>query len=159
MGAGSILREVEFAAEILRNDYKIESDVWSMTSVNEVAREGQAVARWNLLHADKPKREAYITQLLKDRSGPVIASTDYMKTYVEQLRAFVPKPFTVLGTDGFGRSDTRSKLRYFFEVDRYFVTVAALKALADEGKVDVKVVVDAMKKFGIDPEKPNPLTV
>ena len=158
LGSGTILREVEAAAEILRNDYEIESDIWSVTSANELTRDGQKTDRWNRLHPDKPARKAYITQQLETASGPYIISTDYMKNYSEQLRPYVPGAFYVLGTDGFGRSDTRAKLRHFFEVDRYFVTITALKALADEGKIDVKEVTAAMKKFGIDPEKADPTT-
>ena len=160
MGAGTILREVEAAAEILRNDYSVEADVWSMTSVNELARDGLSVNRYNMLNptAKKPKK-AYITEQLEGAKGPVIAATDYMKGYVEQLRDFIPASFTVLGTDGFGRSDTRTQLRHFFEVNRYFVVIAALKALADEGAIKVDVVAKAIKDFGIDPDKVDPMTV
>ena len=160
MGSGTILREVEAAAEILRNDYSVEADIWSMTSVNELARDGLAVSRHNMLNptAKKPKK-AYITEQLEGAKGPVIAATDYMKCYVEQLRDFIPAPLTVLGTDGFGRSDTRTKLRHFFEVNRYFVVIAALKALADEGSIKVDVVAKAIKDFDIDPNKVDPMTV
>jgi pyruvate dehydrogenase E1 component len=156
MGSGTILREVEAAAELLREDWEVESDIWSVTSVNELAREGQKVDRWNRMHPEQKARKAYVTEQLEAGSGPFIMSTDYMKAYSEQLRPYVPGSFYVLGTDGFGRSDTRANLRHFFEVDRYFVTVAALKALADEGKIDVKEVTAAMKKYGIDPEKSDP---
>lgn len=158
MGAGTILREVEAAAELLREDWGVESDVWSVTSVNELARDGQRTTRWNLLHPNEETKKSYLTQQLESVDGPFVISTDYMKSYAEQLRAYVPGSYTVLGTDGFGRSDTRSKLRKFFEVDRYFVTVAALKALADEGKVDVKHVAEALLKYGIDSEKTDPTT-
>ncbi len=158
LGSGTILREVEAAAEILRNDYGIESDIWSVTSANELTRDGLKTDRWNRLHPDQKPRKAYITQQLEKSDGPFIISTDYMKAYSEQLRAYIPGAYHVLGTDGFGRSDSREKLRHFFEVDRYFVTIAALKALADEGKVDVKDVTAAMKKYGIDPEKTDPTT-
>ncbi len=157
MGAGAILREVEAAAAMLRKDFKVEADVWSMTSVNELAREGQSVARWNLMHPDQKPRQAYVTEQLEATKGPVIAATDYIKCYVEQLRQFVPRSFTVLGTDGFGRSDTRSKLRHFFEVDRYFIVIAALKALADEGAIDMGKVTKAIKAFNIDAEKIDPM--
>ena len=157
MGAGTILREVEAAAAILRKDFKVEADVWSMTSVNELAREGQQAARWNLMHPDQTPKKAYITEQLETVKGPVIAATDYIKCYVEQLRQFVPRSFTVLGTDGFGRSDTRSKLRHFFEVDRHFIVIAALKALADEGAIEISEVTKAMKAFKIDPEKVDPM--
>lgn len=158
MGAGSILREVEAAADLLRADWGIESDIWSVTSVNELAREGQRTDRWNLMHADKPPRKSYLTQQLESAEGPFVISTDYIKSYAEQLRAYVPGRYSVLGTDGFGRSDTRSKLRKFFEVDRYFVTIAALKALADEGKLDAKDIAKAMKKYGIQADKTDPTT-
>ncbi len=159
LGGGTILREVEAAAEILRDSYGIESDIWSLTSVNELTREGQSAARWNLLHPDAKKaRVPYVTQCLQDTAGPIIAATDYMKLYAEQLRAFMPRTYAVLGTDGFGRSDTRKKLRHFFEVDRHFVVVAALKALADDGDIDAAVVAKAIKEFGIDPEKPEPIS-
>lgn len=158
MGAGSILREVEAAAELLRDDWGVESDIWSVTSINELTREGQKATRWNMLHPTEQPKKAYLTEQLEGATGPFIISTDYMKNYSEQLRPYIPGTYTVLGTDGFGRSDTRSKLREFFEVDRYFVTVAALKSLADEGKVDVKDVAEAMKKYGINPEKTDPTT-
>ncbi|WP_075186706.1 pyruvate dehydrogenase (acetyl-transferring), homodimeric type [Teredinibacter haidensis] len=158
MGAGTILREVEAAAELLREDWGVESDIWSVTSINELARNGQRTDRWNLMHSGETPRKAYLTEQLESAEGPFVISTDYMKSYSEQLRAYVPGSYTVLGTDGFGRSDTRTKLRHFFEVDRYFVTVAALKALADEGKVPAKTTADAMKQYGIDPEKTDPTT-
>ncbi len=157
LGAGSILREVEAAAEILREDYAIESDIWSLTSVNELTREGQGCTRHNLLNPTAEPRQAYVTRQLADRQGPVIGATDYMKNFLEQLRAFIPGTYAVLGTDGFGRSDTRTKLRRFFEVDRQFVVLASLKALVDEGKLEASVVADAMAKFGISADKANPL--
>ena len=158
MGAGSILREVEAAAEMLREDWGVESDIWSVTSVNELARQGQATDRWNLMNPAKKARKAYITEKLEVAKGPFIISTDYIKSYSEQLRAYIPGTYTVLGTDGFGRSDTRAKLRHFFEVDRRFVTVAALKSLADEGKFEAKDVAKAMKKYGIEADKTDPTT-
>lgn len=157
LGSGAILREVEEAAVILQKDYKVECDIWSMTSANELRRDGLECERWNMLHPGKQKREPWITQCLNSKGTPVIAATDYMKLYSDQLRGFIKQPFTVLGADGFGRSDTREKLRHFFEVDRYWVVIATLKTLADEGSIDSKVVIEAMKKFNIDPEKPNPL--
>ena len=124
---------------------------------DELARDGRRVARWNLMHADQKPKKAYITEQLESVKGPVIAATDYIKCYVEQLRQFVPRSFSVLGTDGFGRSDTRSKLRHFFEVDRYFIVIAALKALADEGAIKVGVVIKAIKTFEIDVNKLDPM--
>lgn len=159
MGAGSILREVEAAAELLRNDFGVESDVWSVTSTNELTREAQSVERWNRFHPDQPAKKAYVTQVLEKQDGPFVISTDYMKNYSEQLRSYIPGDYYVLGTDGFGRSDSRRKLREFFEVDSRYVAVTALKALADQGKIDAKVVVEAMAKYGIDADKAEPLTV
>lgn len=159
MGAGTILNEVRAAAELLRKDFDVEADVWSVTSVNELTRDGQRAARWNLLHPTEAPRKAYITEQLEGREGPKIIATDHLKTYSEQLRAFVPGTYTVLGTEGFGRSDSRAKLRHFFEVNRYFVVIAALKSLADEGKIKADVVAKAIKKFGIDPEKMDPMSV
>jgi pyruvate dehydrogenase E1 component len=157
MGCGSILREVREAATLLRNDFGVDADVWSLTSANELARDGMAAERWNLLHPGEEPRKPYITGVLEGRKGPVIASTDYLKNYTEQLRQYVPQRFVTLGTDGFGRSDTRAKLRHFFEVDRYFVVIAALKALADDGELGGAVVKEAIAKYGIDPEKADPL--
>ncbi|WP_053981469.1 pyruvate dehydrogenase (acetyl-transferring), homodimeric type [Marinagarivorans algicola] len=159
MGAGSILREVETAAQLLRDDFGVESDVWSVTSTNELTREAQTVERWNRFHPDQPAKKAYVTQALEKQDGPFIISTDYIKNYSEQLRNYIPGDYYVLGTDGFGRSDARSKLREFFEVDSRYVAITALKALADQGKIDAKVVVEAMAKYGIDAEKAEPLTV
>ncbi|MFT7558458.1 MAG: pyruvate dehydrogenase E1 component [Flavobacteriales bacterium] len=159
MGSGSILREVEFAAELLREDWGVESDIWSVTSVNELARDGQKADRWNLLHSTETAQKPYITEVLEGAEGPFIIATDYVKTYTEQLRPYIPGRYTVLGTDGFGRSDSRAKLREFFEVNRYFVTLSALKSLADDGKIDVSTVVDAMKKYGISADKIDPMTV
>jgi pyruvate dehydrogenase E1 component len=159
LGSGAILREVIAAAELLKKDWGVEADIWSCPSFTELARDGQAVARWNLLHpADKPKL-SHVEQCLKDTRGPVIASTDYVRAFAEQIRPFVTRRYAVLGTDGFGRSDTREKLRSFFEVDRHYVTVAALKALADEGQFDKARVKEAIAKYGLDPDKPNPVTV
>jgi pyruvate dehydrogenase E1 component len=159
MGAGTILREVEAAAEILEKDYKVAADVWSITSVNELQRDGKAAERWNLLHPTEAPRQAYITQALADTTGPYIAATDYIKSHTDSLREFIPGRFTVLGTDGFGRSDTRQKLRRFFEVSREFVVIAALKSLVDEGQLEASVVVDAMQALGVNPDKIDPLSV
>ena len=159
MGAGTILREVRFAAEILRNDFDVEADVWSVTSVNELTRDGQRATRWNMLNPTAAARKSYITQQLEGSTGPFVIATDNLKTYSEQLRAYIPGSYTVLGTEGFGRSDTRTQLRHFFEVNRYFIAVAALKSLADEGKIKPDVVAKAIKKFGIDPNKADPMSV
>jgi pyruvate dehydrogenase E1 component len=161
MGSGTILRESIAAAELLKNDWGVDADVWSAPSFTLLARDGQAVERWNLLHPAEQPRVAHVTQSLQNSSGPIIVSTDYMRTFAEQIRAFIPKgrSYKVLGTDGFGRSDTRAKLREFFEVDRYFVTISALKALAEEGAIPVSTVAQAIAKYDINPEKPNPVTV
>ena len=162
LGSGAILREVIAGAELLKQDWGVEADIWSCPSFTELARDGNAVARVNLLNpAGKPKR-SHVEQCLKDTRGPIIASTDYIRTFAEQIRPFIcnlARRYTVLGTDGFGRSDTRENLRQFFEVDRHYVAVAALKALADEGQMDKARVVEAIAKYGLDPNKPNPLTV
>ena len=158
-GSGTILREVLAAAELLESGYGVPADVYSVTSFSELRRSALAVQRWNMLHPSEPRQQTYIEQVLADREGPFIAATDYMKTVADQIRQWVPGPYTVLGTDGFGRSDSRAELRRFFEVDRHYVVVAALKALSDEGKIDAQTVNKAMQNFGIDPEKSNPVSV
>jgi pyruvate dehydrogenase E1 component len=159
LGSGTILNEVIAAQALLEKDFGVSADVWSCPSFTELRREGLDVSRWNLLHPEQKPREAYVSQCLNRAPGPVVAATDYMKTFADQIRPFIFKQYIVLGTDGFGRSDTREKLRSFFEVDRYYVTVAALKALADEGTIPASTVTKAIKKYGIDPERPNPATV
>jgi pyruvate dehydrogenase E1 component len=162
LGSGTILREVEAAAELLEKDWGVGADVWSATSFTELRRNGLAADRWNLLHPESKPRAAYVAECLDKRpAGPVVAASDYIKTFADQIRPFMPKDrvYRVLGTDGFGRSDSRAKLRHFFEVNRYFVTIAALKALADQGEGKPKAVADAIKKYGIDPEKADPTTV
>ena len=157
LGSGTILREVREAKALLR-EMGIGADIWSVTSFNELRRDGLAVDHWNRLHPLEEPRKAYIQQCLEGREGPVIASTDYMKLFADQVRQWVPsKEYQVLGTDGFGRSDSRKKLRHFFEVDRHWVALAALQALADRGAIERQVVADAITKFGIDPLKRNPL--
>ncbi|SFL68487.1 pyruvate dehydrogenase (acetyl-transferring), homodimeric type [Rugamonas rubra] len=160
IGSGTILRESIFAAELLQNDWNIAADIWSAPSLTLVAREGQDAERWNLVNPGKEQRVPYATACLQGTEGPIIATTDYIRAFAEQIRAFVPKDRTyrVLGTDGFGRSDSRAKLREFFEVNRYYITVAALKSLAEEGKVEVSVVEQAIVKYGLDANKPNPVT-
>jgi len=158
MGSGTILREVIEGAKILREDYGIASDVWSVTSFNELRREGLAVERWNRLHPSEKPKQTYVEQCLSGRKGPVVASTDYMKLFADQIRQWVPsREYKVLGTDGFGRSDSRKKLRHFFEVDRYWVVIAALEALVDRGDLEARVLGEAITRFGINPEKLNPL--
>jgi pyruvate dehydrogenase E1 component len=159
LGSGTILREVIAAAELLMKDFSVVSDIWSVTSFNELRRDGLDCERWNMLHPEAAPRVSYAEQCLGKRKGPVIAATDYIKSYADQIRAFLPGNYKVLGTDGFGRSDTRKKLRHFFEVDRYYIAVAALKALADEGTVAMSAVSKALKLYNINPDKPNPTTV
>jgi pyruvate dehydrogenase E1 component len=156
LGSGSILREVIAGAELLRKDFGVAADVWSVTSFTELRREGLDVLRWNLLHPEEQPRSSYVEQCLRERSGPVIAATDYMKIFADQIRAFVPGRYSVLGTDGFGRSDTRRALRSFFEVDRHFVALGVLRALADEGRLPAARISEAMRKYAIDPDRPNP---
>jgi pyruvate dehydrogenase E1 component len=159
LGSGTILREVIAAAELLEKDFGVAADVWSVTSFNELRREGIDCERWNMLHPEAPRRVSYVEQCLAPRSGPVVASTDYIKAYADQIRPYIAARYKVLGTDGFGRSDLRNKLRGFFEVDRYYVALAALKALADDGEITRKEVSRAIKLYQINPDKPNPVTV
>ena len=159
LGSGAILREVLAASELLLNDFGVESHVWSVTSFTELRREALACERYNLLHPDKKPTISYVAECFKDQPGPVIAATDYMRLFADQIRAFVPAPYVVLGTDGFGRSDGRDKLRHFFEVNRYFIVIAALKALADKGELPAKTVSEALKKYQINPEKSDPVKV
>jgi pyruvate dehydrogenase E1 component len=158
LGSGTILREVEAAAQILERDFDIAADVWSVTSFSELRRDGLEVDRWNRLHPTEPPRAAYVTGLLRGRQGPVIAATDYMKSFADQIRCWVEAPYVVLGTDGYGRSDTRAALRRFFEVDRAHVALAALEGLAEAGSVPRERLAEAIEKLGIDPEAPNPAT-
>ncbi len=146
-------------AEILKDDYQIDSDIWSVTSFNELARDGQSVARHNRLHPEEEPRQSYVEMCLNNTEGPVIAATDYIKLYAEQIRAFVPNRYYVLGTDGYGRSDTREQLRKFFEVDRYNIVVATLDSLVEQELISPSEVVDAIARYDIDPEKPNPVSV
>jgi pyruvate dehydrogenase E1 component len=158
LGSGTILREVIAAAEMLEADWGVAGDVYSITSFTELRRDGLDVERHNLLHPGDKPRKAYVTGLLENTEGPIVAATDYMKLFADQIRPFMPKgrDYRVLGTDGFGRSDFRARLREHFEVDRRFVVLAALRSLADEGAIPVKKVAEAIKKYGIDPDKANP---
>jgi pyruvate dehydrogenase E1 component len=157
LGSGTILREVIAAAEILEHDFKVPADVYSVTSFSELRREALNVERDNLLHPQKPQQLPYVQQLFKDRTQPVIAATDNMRLVPDQIRQWMPGRYITLGTDGFGRSDGRAALREHFEVDRRFVVLAALKALADEGSIDRSVLKDAVSKLGVNPDKANPL--
>jgi len=159
LGSGTILRESIAARELLEKEWGIAAAVWSCPSFNELARDGQDAERWNLLHPTATPRVPFVGQQLAGHDGPVIASTDYIKSYAEQIRAFVPRgrTYKVLGTDGFGRSDFRSRLREHFEVNRHYIVVAALKALAEEGALPAAKVAEAIAKYGIDADKINPL--
>jgi pyruvate dehydrogenase E1 component len=159
LGSGTILREVIAAADLLEKDFGVKADIWSATSFNELRRDGIDVERWNMLHPVETPRESHVQKCLKDRAGPVIAATDYMRAFGDQIRPYVRGRYVVLGTDGYGRSDTRKNLRRFFEVDRHYVAVAALKALADEGTISIEKVTEAIDRYGIDVNKPNPTTV
>jgi len=161
LGSGTILREVLAAAGLLESDWGVAADVWSAPSFTELRRDGLAVDRWNLLHPEDEPRKPYVTQCLEKHAGPIVAATDYLKAFADQIRPFLPRDraYRVLGTDGFGRSDSRAKLRHFFEVNRYFVAIAALKALADQGLGSAGTVSAAIRKYGIDPGKRDPTTV
>jgi pyruvate dehydrogenase E1 component len=159
LGSGTIFREVIAAADLLKTDWGVEADLWSCPSFTELARDCMRVTRHNMLHPTAKPGLSHAETCLKDTTGPVIAATDYMRAYADQIRACVGRRYVVLGTDGFGRSDTREKLRHFFEVDRHYVTLAALKALADEGTLPAAKVAEAIRKYGIDPAKPAPWTV
>jgi pyruvate dehydrogenase E1 component len=156
LGSGTILREAIAAARILESDYGVPADVFSVTSFSELRREAFETERWNMLHPAEAPRVPYVQQLLKDREGPVIAATDYMRIVPDQIRQWVGGRYVTLGTDGYGRSDSRAALRRHFEVDRNYIAVAALKALADDGQFDRNTVSAAMQKLGIDPSKPVP---
>ncbi|WP_422614670.1 transketolase-like TK C-terminal-containing protein, partial [Methylogaea oryzae] len=159
LGSGSILREVIAAADLLKQDFGVAASVWSVTSFNELARDGADAERWNRMHPEQKPRTSYVEQCLGGTKGPVVAATDYVRLYMDQIRPYVPRRYVALGTDGFGRSDCRKALRHFFEVDRHYVAVAALKALADEGTVPAAKVAEAIARYGLDPEKANPMTV
>jgi pyruvate dehydrogenase E1 component len=156
LGSGTILREVIAAAQLLEKDFKVSADVWSVTSFNELRRDGLDVERWNTLHPQEEPKQCYVAEKMSGRKGPVVAATDYIRSYADQIRPFIDASYSVLGTDGFGRSDMRSQLRKFFEVNRYYVVIAALKALADEGEIKPELVSQAIRQYKIDPEKPNP---
>jgi pyruvate dehydrogenase E1 component len=159
LGSGTILREVLAAADLLAADYRVTADVWSTPSFTQLRREGLATERWNMLHPTEPPRRSYVEACLADRPGPVVAATDYIKSFADQIRPFVRRSYQVLGTDGFGRSDYRRNLRRFFEVDRHYVAVAALASLAEDGTVPAAAVADAISRYAIDADKPDPSKV
>jgi pyruvate dehydrogenase E1 component len=156
MGSGTILREVMAGASLLEEDFGVAADVWSVTSFTELRRDGLEVERWNTLHPGAEPRKSYVAQCLSEHPGPAVASTDYVRTFADQIRQWVPGDYHVLGTDGYGRSDYRRNLRRFFEVDRRHVALAALKSLADAGDVEVGRVQEAIERYEIDPEAPMP---
>jgi len=157
-GSGAILNEAIKAQALLEERYGVAADVWSVTSYSELHREGHATDRWNMLHPGEPPRVPYVTQCLKDAPGVLVAASDYLKVLPDAITRWAPKPIFALGTDGFGRSEDRRALREFFEVDARFIALAALSALLREGQIDAKIVQQAIKDLGIDPEKPNPAT-
>jgi pyruvate dehydrogenase E1 component len=158
MGSGAIMQEVLAAADLLKSDWKVESDIWSVPGINQLHREGIECERHNLAHPEKP-RTPYVTQVMNKHKGPVVISTDYLRAYPEQIRRFIPNKLTILGTDGYGRSDSREQLRNFFEIDRYHIVINALKGLIDEGTLEKSILTKAVKKYNLDLDKPNPLSV
>jgi len=157
LSSGAIMSEVREAAEILLNDYNVSSDIWSVTSFNELGREAQSVQRWNMMHPEQQAKSSHVARCLNKQDAPVVAATDYMKSYADQIRSEVASNYIVLGTDGFGRSDSRENLRSYFEVDRYYVAYAALAGLVEQGKLDKQILTKAMKQFEIDPDKIDPV--
>lgn len=158
LGSGTILREAIEAARMLEDDFGVTADIWSVTSFTELRRDGLSAERHNRMHPEAKPRQAYVTELLADRKGPIIAATDYMRLYADQIRPFISAPFTTLGTDGYGRSDTRKQLRHFFEVDAKFIALAALEALVRQGEMPKSTLTDAMKRYKIKSEKLDPVT-
>ena len=159
MGSGVILREVIEAANILEKDFNVAADIFSVTSFTELRRNALAVERWNRINPDKKEKISIIQTVIQDEDSPIIASTDYMKSFPEQISRFLKNAFIALGTDGYGRSDSREALRSFFEVDRYHIVIAAIKSLVDKKQIDKDILVKAIKKFKIDGQKPNPVDV
>ena len=159
LGSGTILSEVIAAAELLKTDFDVSADIWSVTSFSELRKQALSVERHNLLHPNDVEQQSYVTQCLQNRLGPVIAASDYIRLNADQIRGFIKAPYTVLGTDGYGRSDTREQLRQFFEVNRYYIVLASLHALMAEGLVSTTEIDRAFKKYAIDPKKPNPFTI
>ena len=159
MGSGTILREVIGAADLLMEDFGIPTDIWSVTSFNELRRDALEVARWNQLHPAETQRKCYVERCFAERPGPYIAATDYMKIIADQIQRWVPGRFISLGTDGYGRSDSRKALRQHFEVDKRYIAITALKALADDGVLDHETVAQAIQKYGINPDRPDPVTL
>jgi pyruvate dehydrogenase E1 component len=158
MGSGAILREVLAAADLLTEDHGVQATIWSVLGINQLHRDGMQAEDWNRLHPEQPPRCSYVEEVLAGHDGPAVISTDYVRGYAEQIRRLIPNPLTILGTDGFGRSDSRAALRNFFRVDRYHIVVAALKALADQGDLPASDVTDAITRYNLDPDVPHPVT-
>jgi len=159
LASGSMVNEVLEASKILKEDWQIDTDIWSVTSFSELHREAEDKNRWNTLHPNETDKQSYVGANLLAENGPVVAVSDYVKLVAEQISPYINCPFVALGTDGFGRSETRDELRKFFEVNRYYIVMTALESLSNEGKVDKSKVTDAINKYKLDPEKPNPVTV
>jgi pyruvate dehydrogenase E1 component len=159
MGSGVILREVIAAAKMLESEWNVSADIYSVTSFTELRREALDNERWNMLNPDKKQKISIIQEIISDQESPIVASTDYMKSYAEQIANFIPNKFVSLGTDGYGRSDSREALRSFFEVDRYYIVVAALKALVDSKKIDIEILTKAIRKYKMNNNKPNPVSI
>jgi pyruvate dehydrogenase E1 component len=157
LGSGAILREVIAAADLLAADHGVQADVWSILGINQLHREGMEIEDWNRFHPDQPPRRSYVSEVMAGFSGPAIISTDYVRGYAEQIRRLIPNPLTILGTDGFGRSDTRESLRDFFRVDRRHIVVAALAALAEQGELDRATAASAVTHYRIDADAPHPV--
>ncbi|KRP14084.1 MAG: hypothetical protein ABS13_01550 [SAR86 cluster bacterium BACL1 MAG-121128-bin56] len=159
MGSGVILREVIEAANMLEKDFNVAADIFSVTSFNELRKNALDAERWNRLNPAKDKKSSHIENAITDKDAPIIASTDYMKSFPEQVARFLPNPFIALGTDGYGRSDSREALRSFFEVDRRYIVITALTALVDMKKLDASILIKAIKDFKLDGDKPNPMSI
>ena len=159
LGSGPLLNEVIEAAKILKEDWGIDPGIWNVTSFTELRREAEEVERWNIINPNKKAKRSHIEKSLNNNSVPTIAVSDYVKMSSEQISPYVSGSFYSLGTDGFGRSDTRENLRHFFEVDRYYIVLTAMRALADQGDIEMKVVNEVIKKYNIDPNKPSPIKV
>jgi len=159
LGSGPLMGEVLAAAELLKKDWHIEPGIWNVTSFSELRRDAEEIERWNLIHPENDPKHSHLEQCLSKHHVPTVAVSDYVKMVSEQIGPYVPGPYYALGTDGFGRSDTRENLRHFFEVDRYYIVLTAIRALALDGKMDMSKVDEAMKKYNLDPEKPSPITV
>ena len=159
LASGSMVKEVMEATRLLKEDWQIESDVWSVTSYSELHREAEDKSRWNILHPEDVNQKSYVDSCLKIENGPVIAVSDYVKLVAEQIAPYIKCPFMALGTDGFGRSETRKELRKFFEINRYYIIMTAIESLSNEGVLEKQKVQEVIEKYDLDPEKPNPIKV